>query len=161
MERKCLHNIDLLLEIMLEGNTYTSGITKLNEYTFLPGLMVTEPYKKKHFMLPVCSSVFITAIIYLSAQKLTGTILTISLFILKNNVFKIKVFLLVAVGHNILSFFFMPSYLSLPFGFDRKTLHFDFLADHHYHISREDVPRGEGALFVHLVEFHKEMLDGH
>lgn len=70
MERKCLHNIDLLLEIMLEGNTYTSGITKLNEYTFLPGLMVTEPYKKKHFMLPVCSSVFITAIIYLSAQKL-------------------------------------------------------------------------------------------
>lgn len=88
-------------------------------------------------------------------------ILTISfVFILKNNMFKIKVFLLVAVNPCVLSLF-TPRHLRFSFGFDQKTLHLDLLAGHHCHLSREDVPGREGASFVHLVVIHREMLHSH
>lgn len=110
--------------------THVFGITKVNGYTFLPGPMISDPYKKETLLV---KNAFISSL-FLFAQD--RAILTISfVFILKNNVFKIKVFLLVAVDNYLLSYSFRPSHLNLSFGFDQKTLHFDFLAGNHCHLS--------------------------
>lgn len=107
-------------------------------------------------------------IIFINSEALrlfwhkSETILTISfLFILENNVFKIKVSLLVTVNHCSLSCLFTPCHLCFSFGSDQKTLHFSFFVGHHCHPSRDNVPRREGASLVHLVVLHREMFYSH
>lgn len=54
--------------VRLEKNTYAFGITKVKGYTFLPGPMISEPYKKKHFVvLPL--HYFLQTVKYSSIQK--------------------------------------------------------------------------------------------